>query len=499
MVAQIAYSIVESRPSREPPRVLTPEEWAAQQWAQTDFGDQRVTARAVAIGTKMVVHPDQSLPAQMQDPAMLRAAYRFLDNYYVTMEKLLMPHRQQTLAAAGRVPVVLMVEDTTELDYTQHRSTKDLGPIGNGRGQGLLLHSTLGIVPDTREVLGVAHAQAVLRVPNPEPRSRRVRSAESQVWVASARSVGAPPEGCLWVHVSDQASDGFEYFATCIDLGKHFLARVYHNRVLDWEQGRPEPENETASHLLDYARSLPPCPESDYTVQVRATDKHPKRDARVVLQWATVRLPVPARVADDFRGHAAIAAWVLRAWEPEPPAGVEPVEWVLLTSLPIDNLQDAMRLIDWYTCRWFCEDYHQCLKTGCQVERTQLDSGMDIRRLLGFAIPIAVRLLAMREQVRQAPDLPAVVVVEPLMVEVLSRRQHLEAASMTISEFWRRVARLGGHQGRRGDGEPGWKTLWKGWRYLSDLTDGARLFTDQQVPPPAANQVSQTIIWRESG
>ena len=103
-----------------------------------------------------------------------------------------------------------------------------------------------------------------------------------------------------------------------------------------------------------------------------------------------------------------------------PPPGVEAIEWVLLSSLPVENLGDAQTRVDWYTCRWFCEDFHQCLKTGCRIEQRQLDDGADIQRLLGFALPIAVRLLQLRQTVRQAPEVPATTVVELLLVQVLA-------------------------------------------------------------------------------
>ena len=184
----------------------------------------------------------------------------------------------------------------------------------------------------------------------------------------------------------------------------------------------------------------------------------------------------PEQAPPEVRCHAPIKVSILRVWEPDPPEGVERVEWILLSSLPISTVQDALQAVDWYTCRWLCEDYHQCLKTGCRVEDSQLDDGADIARLLGFAVPIAVRLLQLRQLARQTPDLPAKAVVEPLMVDVLALRQKKNAQAMTIGEFWRLVAAMGGHQGRRSDGPPGWRTLWKGWRYLADLTEGARLF-----------------------
>jgi len=133
-------------------RVLTADEWAVQQFAQVDLGDKRLTQRAVQMATLMAAHPEASLPEQMEGWAALEGRYRLLNNKQVSMEALLAPHCRQTLAAARQQPVVLMVEDTTELEYTTHKSTKGLGPVGNERGQGLLLHSTLAVVPEGRRV-----------------------------------------------------------------------------------------------------------------------------------------------------------------------------------------------------------------------------------------------------------------------------------------------------------------------------------------------------------
>lgn len=191
-------------------QVLSASEWAAQQFAPVQLGDHRLNRRALEMGAKMAAHPAASLPNQMEGRSALVGAYRVLNSEQVTMEALLAPHRQQTLAAAGRYPAVLLVEDTTELDYTTHASKRGLGPIGDGKGKGLLLHSTLAVVPQDRRVLGVAHAQVVTREPTPKPAPHWKRSAEAQVWEVSARSVGEPPEGVIWVHVSDCGSDIFE-------------------------------------------------------------------------------------------------------------------------------------------------------------------------------------------------------------------------------------------------------------------------------------------------
>lgn len=474
-----ALVVKESAQQHGAPKVLSAEEWAVQNFAQVDLGLQRLTQRVVEIAAKMAAHPEESLPRQMEDRSALVAGYRVLNNDKVTMAALHSPHYAQTLEAARRSPVVLMVQDTTELDYTAHPSTKALGPIGDGRGRGLLLHSTLAVVPEGRQLLGLAHAQAVLRELAPKPRPRWACSAEGRLWEEAARGVGSPPEGVTWVHVADRGGEDFGFMVACSDLGKGFLVRAFHNRVLKWEEDDPRAKQKEARHLLDYARSLPPSAETEasYTVSVPPGDRQPAREARVVMAWAGATIPAPTQGPRELRRHAPIKVWILRVWEPDPPEGAEALEWILLCSLPITSVEEALRTVDWYSCRWLVEDYHMCLKTGCKVEETQLDDGEDIRRLLGFEALIAVRLLQLRQCARQAPELPAKAVVEPLMVDVLARRLRKDGQALTIGQFWQSVARLGGHQGRRSDGPPGWRTLWKGWRFLSDMTEGVRLFT----------------------
>lgn len=451
--------------------------WAAQQWAAVELGDRRLSRRAVEIGSRMAAYPEASLPKQMGgDRRLLDAAYRFLNHPGVSLEALTAPHRQQTLALARQAQIVLFPQDTTELDFTAHGKTTGLARIGDDRGRGLLLHSSLALTAEGPQLLGLAHAQVALRAPKPVSRPKWVRTAEAQFWEVSARQIGRPPEGVIWVNVSDGASDIFEYMAVCRDLDQHFLLRTYHKRLLPEPLADPQGSGETLAYLLDYARRLPPQPDSQYTLTLPAEGQRPARQAVLALQWAPVTLTPSSQAPAEQRQRAPVSAWVLRAWEPDPPAGAEPVEWLLLSSLPILSLAEAQTRLQWYHWRWFCEDYHQCLKTGCRIERSQLDDGADITRLLGFAIPIAVRLLQLRQAARLAPEALASTVVEPLMVRVLAKRHKLDWQTISIEIFWRRVAQLGGHLGRKGDGPPGWRTVWEGWRRLTDLTDGARLF-----------------------
>lgn len=450
------------------------EAWAARQWGMVDLGDRRRNARAVQMGQAIAMKPDASLPNQMATWDAIRAAYRLLNNGNVTLAALLTPHVQATLAAAAHATIVLFIEDTSELDFTPHPTMTGLGPVGNGRGRGLLLHETLAVVPGTRHLLGLAHLQVVLRQAGTT--AHTATSPEGRLWQVSALAVGAPPAGVLWIHVSDRGSDDFAYLATCLDQGKHVLIRACQNRLLSWAPDAPQAHEPAAQHLLEYARSLPAAPEGGYAVPMRATPDHPARTAQVEVAWAAVTLPAPLHSPGGLADHAPLALWVVRVWEPMPPAGVEALDWILLTSLPIAMPADVQRAANWwYPCRWICEDFHQCLKTGLRIERSQLDDGADVQRLLGFCAPIAVRLLQLRATARQAPGDLAIGVVDPLMVQVLAARRGLEATALTVAAFWRYVAQLGGHLGRKSDGPPGWRTVWKGWRYLCDLTEGARL------------------------
>jgi hypothetical protein len=442
--------------------------WAQHQWGSCQLGDRRLTRRAVAIGQAMARDPQASLPAQMGQPAALRGAYRLLNNPRVSGAQLCQPHLLATRQAMAQAAVVLLIQDRTILDYTHHPATGGLGPINADRyAHGFFLHSVVAIVPEGQKVLGLAHVQVIIRpqVPGRRPRRQRRASAEGQAWEVAVQALGSPPAGVTWVYVSDRESDIYEYLMACRAAQAHFVIRAYQDRRLA--------DSAAGDHLLPLVRAWLPAAGANatYGVEVAATKTTPRRQAQVVLQWGALTLPSPEYV----RPASQLPLWVVRAWEPEPPPGSEAVEWVLLTSWPVDNALTARQVTRWYECRWLVEDFHQCLKTGCRLEQSQLDHQADLERLLGFVAPLAIRLLQLRQAARHQPDQPADQLVDPLWVQLLAEHFGLPAASLNQHEFFRAVARLGGHLGRTRDGPPGWRTLWKGWRLLAEWAYGARL------------------------
>ena len=299
-------------------------EWAMEQWGTVALGDKRLRRRAVGVGARMAGRTDASVARQVESWGDLKGAYGLLNNKRVSLEKLTAPHRAATLKRAGAAGVTLLIEDSTELDYSSHKQKKGMGAIGNGHGQGMILHSTLAVNPDTREVLGLAHVQTILRQPTPKPRPRGYQSDEGLVWEVSAKATGAPPEGAIWVHVSDRGSDIFEYMRACVDQHKDFVVRAKNNR----EVSSPDMEPDETSHVFDFIRAQPAAADSAYEVNVSARPGQPARIAQVMLAWAKVDLAVPAHLSSDLQAQGALSIYIVRAYEPNPPPGVEVVTMV---------------------------------------------------------------------------------------------------------------------------------------------------------------------------
>ncbi|MCL5996244.1 MAG: hypothetical protein M1546_09320, partial [Chloroflexi bacterium] len=300
-----------SRPALAPaaPRgtLPGPRAWARTQWGTVQLGDRRLNARAVELGQRMAARPEASLPEQMQSHARRAGAYRLLNNDRVSLAKLLAPACEATRQVMAGAELVLLVHDTTALDYSAHRATGGLGPIGNERGRGRLLHTTLAMRPDTREVLGVAHAQGVRRVLHAKRRKDAQRSAEAKLWETVADDLGPPPAGARWVHVTDRGSDAFEYLSAVRAQGPgcHFVVRLKSNRLLaraEERAGVPEDVRQ-----LDWARQLPARAGSAYEVAVPATGTQPGRTARVVLAWAALTLPPPVNPMPEAHADAPLA------------------------------------------------------------------------------------------------------------------------------------------------------------------------------------------------
>ena len=432
----------------------------------------------------MSTAPDHSLPKQCDDWGDLKAAYRFLHHPSVCPERIQHTHRQGVRAALVKAghPVVLAVQDTTELDYSGQTQARGLGPIGKGTRQGLLQHSTLAVTPDGR-LHGVLHQIWKARIPKPEGETRtrmRLRPKESDLWPDSVQAVGSLGDGTRLVHVADRGGDTFDMLQHCGRHGAGFLIRSQKDRCI----------NGKSDKLWSFIARQPAAGYRD--VPVPARDRRPARVARLCIRWGPAQRDPPQ---GDPRFKESLALWVVQAVEPDPPDGVEPIEWILLTSEAVATFEQACERVDWYACRWIIEEWHKVEKTGCRLEASQLKDAKALSCLAAFVAVISVRLLQVRDLAQATPsqdtddpssrcNQPAALaaLVPAVWRTVVARVARCPVEQLSPRLFWLTIAKRGGYLARGRDGPPGWQTIWKGWSDFMIMVFGVELYLQDDKP-----------------
>lgn len=427
------------------------------------------TRRLVKSAELILRHPGGTLPQKFRDPADLDGFYRLANRKEVTHQAVLEPHRQRTLDLMRHADSpVLTIHDTTELDFSGLTSVTGLGQIGNGTCRGYLCHNTLAVVADSGAVLGLANQILARRDDVPKGETRQAKrdraTRESRLWVQGSAAVGPAPEGVMWVDVCDRGADLYEYIDYKRRTGGHFLVRSRHDRHCTADGA--------AARLHVLAQGLEPL--GCKTVPVSAGINRAARLARVTIAAAAVTL-VPPKQPRGEHGTAPLPLFVVCVREIDPPAGVEPLEWVLLTDLTAEDLEGANQAVGWYTRRPIIEELHKGMKTGCGVETLQFTTEAALQPTIALLSVVAVFLLGLRDAGRdpERASLPAAQFVPRWYVEVLSAWRHGAARpDWTVREFYLALGRLGGHQNRKCDGPPGWLVLWRGWDTLHAMLAG---------------------------
>lgn len=444
--------------------------WATTQFGTADLHDKRRTNRLVLLATQIAAHPSGSFPEQTESWNDLRAAYNLFDCEEVTFQAIATPHWELTKETKGER--LLIISDTTEIDYGPHPQVAGLSPVGSGIGQGFHLHSGLMVSAEDDRVHGLAGQLIHHRQPAPkrETRSKRLKRGdrESQIWGQLVNQIGsAPPETC-WVHVVDRGADDFEFFSNCQQTETDWVTRAKNltRNIITPEDGKIA--------LNSYVRSLPEA--GSFTLKLRARPKQPARSAKLVVAFGMLSMPTPSLISPALKKvkPKPIPMCVVWVREVEAPQGIDPIEWVLYTSLPVGNYDDAMLVASYYEKRWLIEEWHKVLKTGHGVEDRQLKTSARLEAMMGLMSVAAVRLFQLKGEARTAPERRAEEVVPPKYVRELKAVRKIGALDeLTVGQFFRELAELGGFLGRRSDGEPGWITIWRGWDKLQTMVRGA--------------------------
>jgi hypothetical protein len=452
----------------------TAKEWAAQEFGGVDLGDARRVKRLVKVGAALAEKAGGTLPGVLGDWAELKAAYRLLHRPEATLEAVGRPHWERVRCECAAPGECLLIEDTSEVDYTPHEAVAGLGRIGDDRGRGFLLHTTLAVRVEgwkndgepVANVLGLFGQQLWTREGQPK-RGRETKTArwqrerESQKWGAMLEETNGPPVGSKWIEVGDRESDVAEMYARCARQGADWIVRAAWDRALEAED----------RHLFR-AAGLAPV-RGRFELGLRARPGQAARKAQLEVRSRSVTLRGPWRPGGRLPSQQMQVVYVR---EVDAPRGTVPLEWMLLTSLPCETLAQCVKVVKRYSLRWLVEEYHKALKTGTGVEESQLETAAALRALIAVLALVAVRLLALKLVARVAPQ--QAVDVKTLGAEVwavLEKKYGRPPGGWTTRATLVAIARLGGFLARKGDGDPGWLTIWRGWQRLMDLAEGYHL------------------------
>jgi hypothetical protein len=450
--------------------VLAPAQWAQMEFALVQLGDRRRTQRLVKIATRLAQSPGGTLPQAMPGWEELKAAYRFFSQPKNAYEPILRPHWERTEAACRESGEYLLIEDTTHLDYSRHRATEDLG-INGARGRGLWLHSTLALKVmawDLEQkpeavVVGLMNQRCWSQARRPAGegasqcfhRSNRASGRWAEVLLRS----GGPAAQSSWTYIADREADFYEPIQRCQQCGVDFVIRARHNRCLADEPG----------HLLERLSQAEMLGSTE--IELRARPGAGARRVVVQFRCRRVCLSGPWRPGGWQEDLAAMN--VVEVKEAAVPAATEALHWILLTSLPCASLTEARRIAGRYASRWHIEEYHKALKSGAGVEASQLGKAHRLETLIAVLALVAVRLFHTKLVARAMPERalsPEEAGVDAL--RILEASVGRPPKGWTPGTLWVAMAKLGGFIGRKNDGPPGWKNIWRGWQRLIWMTEG---------------------------
>lgn len=447
--------------------------WVVTEFIQAELGDVRRTERLIETATVLAQHPSASFPQALGGSrAGLKAAYRFFNTDAIHPQDILDSHVQATLARIQSQPVVLAVQDTSELDFTCHPATEGIGPLSNPNCLGLLAHTTLALTPQ-RVPLGLLAQMVWARHPEEigkrhTRKERPIEDKESRKWLSSLEAVFEAACACPDTHfisVADREADVYDLFLLPRPPNVDILIRAVYNRRV----AHPE------AHL--WAKVQAQQVATTIEVNVPRREAQPARKATLQVRFCPVILKPPKHRKGE--NLPCVTVWAVAAFEQDPPENVEPIEWLLLTTACVKTVQDALERIRWYAARWGIEVLHKVLKSGCKIEHRQFETAESIKRCLPVFSVIAWRILYATMLSRALPDAPCTALLDAEEWQALYCAIHQVPTPPDqpppLRQAVRWIARLGGFLDRKGDGEPGVTVLWKGFQRLIDLTTMYRI------------------------
>lgn len=481
----------------QPPASLAPgegletERWAANEFGAAELGDRRLTLRLISIAQAKGATPGASfLETVKGQSAAIAGYYRFLDRPDETpldMDSILAPHRERTLRRMQPLAEVLCIHDTTELNFSTLQACKGLGVIGKNQtateSRGLRLHSSFVVEPQDGLPLGLLNWRCDAPELKPErkgkdPRYIPIEDKDTYRWIESLVECVIQDRALQHthvIHVMDREADFFELFRSWSESRRDdLIVRAKHNR-----QG-PE-----GTKILDDVERVDPMATIEVDIPRKSArpkkgrqDAQPprtKRRATLTLRWIKTQVHPPEWGLSHTL--APVPVWLLHAREENPPKDAKPLKWFLLTTLPINCLEDAAKVLSYYAKRWRIEDWHRILKTCCRVEEPAHEDAECLKRLLAINMVIAWRIHLMTLLGREVPSLNAETIFSDLEIRVmrLFAKNYRLPPPTCLGDAVLLVGKLGGYMNRSNDPPPGAEVLCRGFIRLSLMCDGLAL------------------------
>lgn len=437
-----------------------------------DLGDQRLNARAGSLLERLAANPAVSVNAACQGWSETQAAYRFFDNERVDPAKLLAPHRQATEQRMAEQSIVLVVQDTTELDYSAHPAA-GVGLLNKAERQGLYDHSHIAFTPE-RLCLGVLDAEFFSRTAETlgktaERKRDPIETKESFRWLKGYRlacELSGQLPATQVVSVADREADIYDVF---LEAERHptlaeFIIRAKIDRSL------PERDLEVGPHAYRKMRAEIAASEAIVSrlIELPQTPRRKAREARLAIRAGQLVVKPP-----HVRGREPhVTLRVVLVQEVDAPDDDTAIDWLLVTSLPIDSADDVLQVVDYYAARWAIEVFFRVFKTGCRVEEVQLETVERLLNCLMLYKVIAWRVMYLTYLGRECPELPCTAVFaeiewKPTWKIVVKKEPPADPPS--LNAFLNVLATLGGYNARKTDAPPGPQYIWSGLRRMTDF------------------------------
>lgn len=453
--------------------------WIINETAGADFSDKRLDKRYRRVLSQMSRMPQAPLNQSSECLSETLAAYRFIDNAKVTEEQLLEPHRQQVARRASEESTVLLIQDTSYFDYSDHFKCTDLRPMKIKKlARSLWLHNTLCVLPNGLP-LGVIDAQ-FLTGNGIGTNGDCLRSMEDKLsnrWLKAVENcAGLFPKDLRKVWICDREADIYELLDKIVSQQEDFIIRSKYPREI---------EDAPYFNIQDSLKNTPYC--GYYQFKIGSNGSRASRIAEMAVKFIKASVCVPAH-REKLVQCPSITTYIVEAKEVTPPEGEEPIHWRLLTTLEVTDLDSAIKVISWYQRRWSIEEFFKILKSGCRVEQAQFETTKRLSKYITLSLIVAWRIYFLVHLNRIAPDEPAELVVTASELETLQlllddkRREKNQRRMLikTAAQALREIASLGGHFDRKNDPYPGTTVIWRGTMALAYST---RTFLAQKRSP----------------